>query len=204
MTEPDQFDVGRVKVFDFIFGQGWAQVSNDIIGEEEDTRFGAGVVLSKNGNTVVVGGPLFNNSVGIVRAFELTTDAFDNQVWEQTGQALVGPAQDHWFGYSLAINDNATVLVVGGPGKFLFDAFESIVSTVQTFEMISPPTLAPIRNDLPTPPPSSSSSLATSSYTYILGICNGIRNWLSSSFKNLRGAARKQEMYQLASDEWDG
>jgi hypothetical protein len=183
-------DAGYVRVFER--ATGWLQLGNDIIGEASEL-FGFAVALSKDGNTIAVGGSYLDEfggigkGIGVVRVFQLVTDRSNRKTWEQIGQTLVSSAQFDNFGLSVALNDDGTVLAVGAPGNDSFDG----VNYVSTFELIGPPTLAPIRNELPKASDSTPSPVASPSETcasFILGIAERTRDWISTSVKNLRGS----------------
>jgi hypothetical protein len=80
-------------------------------------HFGASVAISGDGNTVVVGGPGDDESVGAAWVFNFNAN---NGTWD-TGQKLVGTSSGGsqgvaTQGLSVAISDDGRYIVVGAPG----------------------------------------------------------------------------------------
>ncbi|WP_296315400.1 T9SS type A sorting domain-containing protein [Winogradskyella sp. UBA3174] len=102
---------GHVRIYENILGV-WTQIGQDIDGEAADDRSGWSVSLSSDGNTVAVGG-IRNDGVngensGHVRIYENTSG-----VWTQLGQDIDGEASFDWFGYSLDLSSDASIVAIG-------------------------------------------------------------------------------------------
>lgn len=109
-NQANGMDAGHVRVYTFTSGN-WAQVGADIDGGVDD-RFGWDVALSDDGYTVVVGATHNTNAVGyqagVTRVYKLVGGS-----WTQLGQDLVGESLVDWFGYSVAISGDGTVIASG-------------------------------------------------------------------------------------------
>lgn len=109
----DNNGVGATWIFTRINGN-WIQQGDKIIGlnANGNAEQGRSIALSADGNTLVLGGHLDNNSIGAVWVFNRNGNA-----WTQTGAKLVatdiigGPR----LGTSVAISADGKTLVVGGP-----------------------------------------------------------------------------------------
>ena len=104
--------------------------------EWEDIVFRAPIVtdISANGKIVAVGWPLesadlastggaeiqANEYLGLVRVYQLVTDrASDGEEfnrWEQLGESIFGLKQNGYFGASLSLSEDGTVLAIAAPG----------------------------------------------------------------------------------------
>jgi len=88
---------------------GWTQTA-EIVGPGERTRFGRSVALSGDGDTLLVGAPMYKG-----RAWVYTRGA---DGWELAG-ALSGSGREGegGFGHSVALSADGEVAVVGAPGS---------------------------------------------------------------------------------------
>lgn len=106
-------DAGHVRVFEWD-SSGWAQVGGDIEGDQRRGNFGRSVAISANGETVIAGAPLANDSAGDARVFR-----WDGASWTQLGPNLVDEEslRDDIsnFGSSVAISAEGDLAVVGVP-----------------------------------------------------------------------------------------
>jgi len=90
-------------------GAGWTQTA-EIVGPGEGTRFGHSVALSSDGDTLLVGAPMYKG-----RAWVYTRGPGG---WELAG-ALSGSGQEGegGFGHSVALSADGEVALVGAPGS---------------------------------------------------------------------------------------
>ena len=87
----------------------WVQVGNDIDGENPGDQSGSSVALSSNGAVLAIGAILNGGSnAGHVRVY---TNAGGG--WEQRGSDLDGSASGDWFGWSVSLSADGTILAVG-------------------------------------------------------------------------------------------
>jgi hypothetical protein len=96
-------------------GATWAQQGPKLTGAEESGvgRFGRSVALSADGNTAVIGGPADSSGAGAVWVLTRT-----GSNWVQEGSKLtdVEASSDGHFGGSVALSEDGSTALVGGPG----------------------------------------------------------------------------------------
>ncbi|MFL1011487.1 T9SS type A sorting domain-containing protein [Flavisericum labens] len=101
---------GQVKVFQFQ-STDWAQLGNDLVGENNDDRFNR-ISLSGSGTVIAVGAPNHNGTSGSdsghVRVFE-----YQEGNWVQIGSEIEGEAPNDGLGTSISLSSNGSVLAVG-------------------------------------------------------------------------------------------
>ena len=101
---------GIAKVYYWNTNQ-WTQKGLDIIGKNKGENFGTSTCLSKDGNSVAIGGVQnFSNDTvpGVVRIYN-----WNGSEWVQKGSDIYGEAPSDKFGHALSWNDNASILAVG-------------------------------------------------------------------------------------------
>lgn len=93
--------------------QTWQQIGNSVGGESNSDKFGGAVSISADGITMAAGAINDDDggsNAGHVRVYELV-----GLNWVQKGADLDGNlANADFFGTSVALNDNGTVVVAGG------------------------------------------------------------------------------------------
>ena len=89
----------------------WVQVGNDIDGESPLDQSGYAVALSSNG-AVLAAGAFWNNG-GEIRAGHVRVYVNAGGGWEQRGSDLNGSAAFDYFGWSLSLSADGTILAVG-------------------------------------------------------------------------------------------
>ena len=102
---------GHVRVFEFDKSNNrWYQLGQGINGEAENDYFGTSVALSANG-TIVAAGAKYNDSNG-TDSGHVYVCKFDkpNNRWNQLGQVLDGEAAYDYFGDSITLSANGTIL----------------------------------------------------------------------------------------------
>jgi hypothetical protein len=101
---------GHVRILKNTDGS-WTQIGTDINGEAEGDAFGYSVSLSSNGNIVAISG-VHNDKNGLnsghVRVFSNT-----NGTWEQIGVNINGEATDDYFGSSISLSSDGTIVAIG-------------------------------------------------------------------------------------------
>ena len=99
----------------------WVQIGEDLDGEAARNSFGISVAMNDEGNRVIIGAPDNNGPSGELsghaRAFEEI-----NGVWVQIGEDLDGEASGDYFGGSVAMNDEGSMVIIGGPFKWVREA----------------------------------------------------------------------------------
>tara|TARA_B100000787_G_C16196447_1_gene301219 strand:- start:24 stop:5030 length:5007 start_codon:yes stop_codon:yes gene_type:complete len=119
-------DTGHVRVYQYIKGKyvnAWIQMGIDIDGENEGDNFGNCVSLSNDGYLLAIGAPnskglgvaldvTYYHNVGHAQIFQYVSDGFIGK-WVKMGYPIIGERNDDYFGESLALSKNGSVLVVG-------------------------------------------------------------------------------------------
>jgi len=101
---------GHVRVYNYIEGS-WAQLGDDIDGEETEDYSGCSVSLSSDGNRVAIGAYGSNDNgsnSGHVRIFKLTGEA-----WSQLGSDIGGEAAYDQSGYAVSVSSDGRKIAVG-------------------------------------------------------------------------------------------
>lgn len=112
----DENGVGTGNVRIFTFNEGhWDQLGGDIYGEFPEEFFGQMLDLSGDGTTIAISSTKHaknGDNSGYVKIYQ-----FKNGNWEAYGQTLFGKKPFEFFGRSIDLNDEATILAVGVPGR---------------------------------------------------------------------------------------
>lgn len=104
---------GHVRIYRNNNGS-WMQIGADIDGEGIRDESGSSVSLSSDGNIIAIGSTRNlggGDFAGHVRVFKN-----NNDVWEQVGSDIDGVAPQGFFGHSVSLSANGSVLVIGAPG----------------------------------------------------------------------------------------
>jgi len=107
-------DSGHVRIYKFIsiINNGtWLQIGQDIEGEEAGDELGLSLDLNFSGSIIAIASNK-NDGNGIeqgqVRIFE---NIGDN--WVQIGQSLYGEYNEDWFGSSLSLSSDGSIIAIG-------------------------------------------------------------------------------------------
>jgi len=106
------FDAGHVRVYQWS-GPGWEQVGDDIDGEFAYDESGVSVSLSSDGNRLVIGAD--RNDGNGIDAGHARVYQWVNAQWQQIGGDIDGEAFGDYFGNSVSISADGTLLAVGAP-----------------------------------------------------------------------------------------
>jgi len=101
---------GYARVYEYD-GSSWNQLGADIDGEASDDYSGQSISLSSDGTIVAVGGHLNDgngSNAGHVRIF-----AYIGSSWTQLGADLNGPTSNAYFGASVSLSSDGTIVAIG-------------------------------------------------------------------------------------------
>lgn len=98
---------GHVRLFQNLNGN-WTQLGQSIIGAAPGDGFGRGLSMSADGSIVAIGAPFHNNWDGHVRVYQNI-----GGTWTQMGQDIDGQNAGGFFGRSVSLSDDGTILAVG-------------------------------------------------------------------------------------------
>lgn len=100
---------GSVRVYEWS-GSDWTQRGVDIDGKSDYEFSGRSVSISGNGNSVAIGSDTNGNSVDVthVRVYD-----WDGSSWSQKGLDMVGEVVSDYFGYSVSLSYDGTVVAIG-------------------------------------------------------------------------------------------
>lgn len=115
-------------VLSFQLSAQWAQVGNKLVGSEPAgaSSQGAAIAVSRDGNTMIVGGQQDNSGAGAAWIFARIGNS-----WQQQGTKLVGTGAEGnaYQGISVAVSANGSTAIVGGYGDGLLGAAWVFVRT---------------------------------------------------------------------------
>ena len=101
---------GHVRAYSFK-NNSWIQLGSDIDGDYQGDQLGYAVSLSKDGSYLAVGA-LGNDENGS-DAGEVKVFKYENSIWKQVGSDINGESADDYFGGSVSISDDGSVLAIG-------------------------------------------------------------------------------------------
>jgi len=119
---------------------GYIPLGQDIEGESATDHFGLGLALSANGRRLAVGAPYRDNSSKRNRVVSGTVKVYEWSVEKDRWGSIHGVKDDvrttplmgmshlDWFGWSVGLNDDGSLLCVGAPRNVEFGGY------VQCFE----------------------------------------------------------------------
>tara|TARA_Y100001954_G_scaffold149742_2_gene159219 strand:+ start:2633 stop:8311 length:5679 start_codon:yes stop_codon:yes gene_type:complete len=116
---PTNSQRGHIRVYEWN-GNTWNQIGNDVDGEIGNTRFGWSVSLSANGK-ILAGGAYLNDGggkgsgTGHVRVYDYVKDR--NPEWKQLGDDIDGEAVNDYFGDTISLNSDGTIIAIGAPNN---------------------------------------------------------------------------------------
>ena len=103
---------GHIGVY-YNFNDNWVQIWGDIVGEDADDGFGGSLCLSSDGSVVAIGAAQNNEngpSSGNVRIY------LDNSgTWAQIGESINGDEESDYFGHSVSLNSDGSMVAIGAP-----------------------------------------------------------------------------------------
>jgi len=108
------FNAGNLRVYENVSGV-WVQIGVDIDGEAADDNFGGSVSLSADGSIVAIGAQYNDgngSNSGHVRVYENVSG-----VWVQIGVDIDGESADDWFGYSVSLSSDGSIVAIGAHGN---------------------------------------------------------------------------------------
>lgn len=116
-SDDDIDNSGRVQIYEFV-DDHWVELGSVIDGESEFDSFGKdGISLDRLGNVVAIGAKYHNSfdlEVGVlansghVKVYEYLADE-----WIGIGESIKGKQEEEYFGSSVDLNSNGTILIAG-------------------------------------------------------------------------------------------
>lgn len=103
---------GSVRVYQNI-SSNWTQVGSNIIGEALGDYCGWSVSLSDDGNVLAIGAPYNNGNGGDSGHVQIYRKISD--VWTQLGSDINGEQSNDYFGWSVSLSSNGSVVAIGAP-----------------------------------------------------------------------------------------
>mgnify|MGYP006089843415 CR=1 FL=1 len=125
----DVENTGAVQIYQEINGV-WEEMGLPIFGSEKDELFGWSVTLSGDGSRVAASSLGSNDQPGKIRTFEFDGERED---WEEITPSLAGESMREFFGTSLELSDDGSILAVGAPG-FSKDGQEAGIGIVRSYQ----------------------------------------------------------------------
>lgn len=123
---------GQVRVFENVSGI-WTQVGGDINGDSFNYQTGGSVDLSSDGSILAVGSR--GATVPGVGFFAGSARVYENVggTWTQIGSDIEGEAENDFFGVSLSLASDSSVVAIGALG----DIFNSDTGYVNVYQNIA-------------------------------------------------------------------
>jgi hypothetical protein len=90
----------------------WELLGQELFANEVGDQFGSSISLSSDGNILAVGASDVGALEGQVKMYQLNTEINE---WQLLGQALDGAARWDYFGWSVSLSADGSVLSVGAP-----------------------------------------------------------------------------------------
>ncbi len=117
--------VTRVYVWN---GTSWNQIGNDIQGETNDEFSGSKIAISDDGKRIIIGSPTYSapsfESNGCARVYELISNN-----WVKMGATLGGKSYNKFFGASVSINYNGTIVGISDPRENDGATYQGVIRT---------------------------------------------------------------------------
>lgn len=112
---PAGSESGQVRIFGFDESlNDWVQWGSAIVGIARGDESGSSIALAGNGRTIAIGSSLHKSDdaieTGLVSVFQYNDTAAD---WTQVGSNIVGFQDESFFGCSVSMSDDGTILAVG-------------------------------------------------------------------------------------------
>lgn len=104
---------GRLVVYKYNTStSNWTQLGQTVHGEAESDVFGDAVDISSDGTIVAVCAYGKNSNTGQVIIYK-----YNSTHWNQHGQALDGDATNDYFGQSVSLSNDGTIIAIGANGN---------------------------------------------------------------------------------------
>ena len=104
---------GHVRVFQYI-NEDWRKLGDDIDGEASYDNSGFSTAISSDGKIVAIGAYAndgnnsMNQNAGHVRVYK-----YENNKWRKLGNDIDGKDSGDYFGYSISLSDDGTIIAIG-------------------------------------------------------------------------------------------
>lgn len=99
---------GRVEI---IKREDTTNTVSQIIGDEENDKFGFSVAINSTGNLAIIGAPGYQNNRGYAALYKL-----NNNIWRKYGDKVIGDNEGDQMGYSVSINSSGNIVSLGSIG----------------------------------------------------------------------------------------
>ena len=103
---------GNVRIFEFINNE-WAQIGEDIQGDEGNAMFGGRLSLSSDGNIVAISA--FRNGSNGEDSGQVKVYENQNGNWVQIGQDINGEMSEELFGEEVVLSCDGSILAISAP-----------------------------------------------------------------------------------------
>jgi len=119
VTAPNTSNSGGIKIFD-LNNNLWQQRGNTIFGRASEGLGGSGnhqqegaIDLHSGGERIVIGSKTYTDT-SVTQKGHIALYQFENGVWLQKGNTIIGENNDDEFGTAVAINDGDGTIIAGG------------------------------------------------------------------------------------------
>lgn len=111
----DEISKGFICVFRYD-GSVWQQISPITWGDNMGDLFGNAVSISSDGNTIIVGAPMCNGSMGVDAGAVKVID-YDGSNWQQRGTTFLGNTEGGQRGKAVTISNDGNLVAIGEPNN---------------------------------------------------------------------------------------
>lgn len=103
---------GNTKIYSYN-GSNWIQIGNTITGSQVGDESGWCVSINSDGNIVAIGAPAYDENG--IHSGQTRIYYYSGGVWTQMGGDIYGVSQNDFFGFSLSLNSDGTIVAIGAP-----------------------------------------------------------------------------------------
>eukprot|EP00981_Chlorochromonas_danica_P010366 scaffold3161_cov247-Ochromonas_danica.AAC.1 len=130
---------GRVRIFSYLLGSGWAQMGREIVGVQATENLGMSIALNGDGKRIVIGSSGYDVTVssgGLINdAGRVCVYSYNRGYgWTLLGNQIFGTQQTGGFGMSVSISKDGNMIAAGCPNYYFVPSnAASIVDLVQAY-----------------------------------------------------------------------
>jgi hypothetical protein len=126
-------NTGYVGVYRFVSNE-WQQIGTNIIGEDNYNYSGSSIDINSDGTVLAIGA--FSNDDGVVNRGHVRIYKNINEEWQQIGIDIDGTKPSDYFGSSVCISDDGSIVAIGAPAPCLKGYIRIYKNEEDTWEQV--------------------------------------------------------------------